>query len=221
MEIQGHAKYLIYPDGRVWSKIGKGKWLKLSDNGNGYLKCALGKKSMNNYIHHLVATHYIPNPQNLPVIDHINRNKKDNRVENLRWVTQKDNCNNSSVRCDNSTGFVNISFHNKYNQYRYVSYICGKKYDRSELRLEFDAIYKLWTLFAKRTLYDYDINGESVHWMPQNVLVECDGEVFVDFIGKYENLENDWKKISNKLKVSDVLPRVPVAPVKKGTALPK
>ena len=87
----------------------------------------------------------------------------------------------------------------------------GKKYDRSELRLEFDAIYKLWTLFAKRTLYDYDINGESVHWMPQNVLVECDGEVFVDFIGKYENLENDWKKISNKLKVSDVLPRVPVA----------
>tara|TARA_R100000908_G_C3725601_1_gene126783 strand:+ start:75 stop:992 length:918 start_codon:yes stop_codon:yes gene_type:complete len=87
----------------------------------------------------------------------------------------------------------------------------GKKYDRNELRLEFDAIYKLWTLFAKRALYDYDINGESVHWMPQNVLVECDGEVFVDFIGKYENLENDWKKISNKLKVSDVLPRVPVA----------
>tara|TARA_R110000796_G_C14268213_1_gene400912 strand:+ start:37 stop:489 length:453 start_codon:yes stop_codon:yes gene_type:complete len=130
MEIQGNNKYLIYPDGRVWSKIGKGKWLKVSNNGNGYLKCALGRNSPNNYIHHLVAKHYIPNPENLPVIDHINRNKKDNRVENLRWVSQKDNCNNSSIRCDNITGFTKISFHTKYNQYRYVKRTGHKSYDR-------------------------------------------------------------------------------------------
>lgn len=46
-------------------------------------------------IHRLVAEAFIPNPNNLPMIDHINRNKSDNRVENLRWcdgLTNRRNC---------------------------------------------------------------------------------------------------------------------------------
>jgi hypothetical protein len=42
-------------------------------------------------VHRLVATYFIPNPDNLPVVDHINENKEDNRVINLRWVTLQDN----------------------------------------------------------------------------------------------------------------------------------
>ena len=45
-------------------------------------------------IHRAVAELYIPNPDNKPFIDHINTNPLDNRAENLRWVTQKENCNN-------------------------------------------------------------------------------------------------------------------------------
>lgn len=45
-------------------------------------------------IHRLVAETYIKNPDNLPVVDHINQNKLDNRVENLRWVTCSDNSQN-------------------------------------------------------------------------------------------------------------------------------
>lgn len=45
-------------------------------------------------VHRLVAECFIPNPENKPEIDHINRNKQDNRVENLRWATRSDNSKN-------------------------------------------------------------------------------------------------------------------------------
>ena len=58
----------------------------------GYLRIALkGKKHL---VHRLVAEAFIPNPENKPYIDHINTDRTDNRVENLRWVTNKENCNN-------------------------------------------------------------------------------------------------------------------------------
>lgn len=44
--------------------------------------------------HRLVAEAFIPNPDNKPFIDHINRDRLDNRVENLRWVTKTENMNN-------------------------------------------------------------------------------------------------------------------------------
>lgn len=45
-------------------------------------------------LHRAVAELFIPNPENKPCIDHINTNRLDNRAENLRWCTHKENCNN-------------------------------------------------------------------------------------------------------------------------------
>ena len=45
-------------------------------------------------IHRAVAELFVPNPENKPFVDHINTDRFDNRAENLRWVTQKENCNN-------------------------------------------------------------------------------------------------------------------------------
>lgn len=45
-------------------------------------------------VHRIIATIFIPNPDNKPCIDHIDGNKQNNRVENLRWTTHKENVNN-------------------------------------------------------------------------------------------------------------------------------
>ena len=70
-----------------------GKILKPQTNTNGYYKVSLyqngNKKQM--LVHRLVALAFIPNPQGLPQIDHINNIKTDNRIENIRWITSSDN----------------------------------------------------------------------------------------------------------------------------------
>ena len=72
----------------------------------------------------------------------------------------------------------------------------------------FDQIYLLFHLFVMSVLPDYDINKKSVHWMPQNLLSHYNKKPIVDFIGKYENLANDWRYVAKKIKVNTTLPFV-------------
>lgn len=66
------------------------------DESKGYNVVCLSKNGNSKVVkvHQLVAKAFIPNPDNKSCIDHINTDRTDNRVENLRWVTQEENRNN-------------------------------------------------------------------------------------------------------------------------------
>jgi hypothetical protein len=90
--------YAITDDGRVWSypKRGgtkNGKWLKFFIDNGGYKNYVFSRKTKrtSHKCHRLIAKAFIPNPNNLPEINHKNCNKLDNRIPNLEWCSKLDN----------------------------------------------------------------------------------------------------------------------------------
>ncbi len=110
MEIEGYHNYLIYEDGKVFSKK-RNKFLKATPNSDGYCMVDLCKdgKRKKSKIHRLIALHYIPNPNNYPCVDHKDRNRQNNSIDNLRWVTNQMNCHNRGVQINNKLRIQNIS----------------------------------------------------------------------------------------------------------------
>lgn len=78
--------------------------MKASPNNNGYRSVVLCKegKTYPKLVHRLVAEAFIPNPENKPVVDHIDTNTLNNNVENLRWATTQENALNELSRKHNS-----------------------------------------------------------------------------------------------------------------------
>lgn len=92
--IKDFHDYQISDNGEVKSlKHGKEMILSSTNDGKGYLMVSLSKDGKNiiKRIHRLVAETFIPNPNNLPVVRHLNDISNDNRLENLAWGTVKDN----------------------------------------------------------------------------------------------------------------------------------
>ena len=81
----GRVRSLDRYDGR--NHFRKGKVLSLVKNTDGYLKVLLkcNTKCKTITVHRLVAQAFIPNPDNLPIINHKDEDKTNNRVENLEW----------------------------------------------------------------------------------------------------------------------------------------
>lgn len=68
----------------------KGKELKPSMNEHGYAMVGLHKNGILKMmtVHRLVAEAFLPNPDNLPEVHHLNHDKKDNRARNMQWVSK-------------------------------------------------------------------------------------------------------------------------------------
>jgi len=100
--IKGYENlYKICSNGDVISyiKYEEGKILK-PGNANGYLQVCIykNKKQKNFLIHRLIAIHFIDNPNNYQCVDHINGNRRDNRIQNLRWINHSGNNRNIKNR---------------------------------------------------------------------------------------------------------------------------
>jgi hypothetical protein len=83
------------------------------------------KKTM--YIHRLIAIHYISNDENKQCVDHIDNNRLNNKLTNLRWCTNQQNDMNRSISKNNTSGSKGVSFHKQTNKWRARIKISGKE----------------------------------------------------------------------------------------------
>lgn len=142
--IKGYeGDYMINKKGLIKSKLRQGGGniiLKQAINKYGYKTIKLRKKNegvKTFCIHRLLGLHFLKNPQNHPVIDHKDRNRLNNDLNNLRWATFQENCINNK-RVENS-GYV--SFTKEYNK-QYKKYYYGYRAHVNKKNKRFKSLVK-------------------------------------------------------------------------------
>ena len=141
--------YYITDDLKIFSVARKGtsgnEIIPQINTLNGYLRVGLSKdnKRKKVMLHRIIAENFIPNPNNYNTIDHINGNKLDNRIENLRWCSQAENTrfDNHKIRSNNTSGFRGISFDKRCSKYQAEISFDGKriyvgKFDTLEMAMQ-------------------------------------------------------------------------------------
>jgi hypothetical protein len=112
VRIHDFPLFQIWPDGRVWST----KWKKFVavSYSHGYAAVSLSRGSRDTYeccptsVHRLLGLYFIPNPDDKPLVDHRDRDKGNNTLTNLRWVTELENSQNKSLLKANKTGTTGV-----------------------------------------------------------------------------------------------------------------
>lgn len=87
-DIPNHPNYRVSPKGVIRSKK-TNRYLKPNNNTSGYPSVTLDGKTVR--VHRVVAEVFIPNPNNLECVNHINGDKEDNHMDNLEWCTRSEN----------------------------------------------------------------------------------------------------------------------------------
>jgi hypothetical protein len=109
--IEGYNNYLVSNFGRVMNS--RGYVFKDNIDSNGYYRVNLVKdgKLKTMRIHRLVAKAYLPSTEpSLNFIDHIDRNRLNNRVENLRWSNNTLNCHNRNNQRNSTSRYNGVSW---------------------------------------------------------------------------------------------------------------
>ena len=117
LPLDNYPNYEVSNYGNVRNKK-TNKILKNFDTGKGYCKVELNGRKL--LIHRLVALVFLPNPENKPCVDHIDNNKKNNELFNLRYATHQENNFNTKLSSNNVCGYKGIQFIKKLKKWRSV-----------------------------------------------------------------------------------------------------
>jgi hypothetical protein len=89
-----YSGYFVNEQGKVFSTL-RGDYHELTpaDNGIGYLRVRVmvNTKKYHRYVHRLIAETYLPNPDNLSEVNHLDGNKSNNSLSNLEWCSRQEN----------------------------------------------------------------------------------------------------------------------------------
>ncbi len=123
--IEGCDNYLVSNFGNVKNSK-TGRVLKSIIQATGYTAVNLNGKTL--LIHRLVCKAFIPNPCNKPNVDHIDNNRTNNNVNNLRYVTQQENTFNATISKTNKSGHKGICWHKETKKWNAIITHNYKKY---------------------------------------------------------------------------------------------
>ena len=171
------------------------KILKQSNN-QGYKQIHLNGKYLR--VHRLVAEAFIPNPENKPCVDHKNNIRDDNRIDNLRWATIKENSQNKSLSSRNTSGYKGVNWNKRSNRWDASIKENGLKVHLGYFRSLDDAV-------KARQKKANEVFGEYVNKCEQqNIIIQVPNnkkikKIEIDFYDDdYKRLERELEEIINK-----------------------
>ena len=151
IELKDYLNYFITESGDVYSdKFDKMRKMKLSVDGRGYLEIQITNKGKRytKFIHKILAETFINNPDDKKCVDHIDRNKLNNNLNNLRWVTISENMRNQTKHKNNKSGIIGVCFDKSRNRWiaqwydnegktNFKSFLCNKYPNAKQLSIEY------------------------------------------------------------------------------------
>ena len=141
--IEEFPDYSVNEEGEVFSHI-YNRILKLAKKKHGYLQVGLFKDGKRKWcrVHQLVAKAFIPNPDNKPTIDHIDRDRTNNHINNLRWANKSEQQLNKGYYHIKQDGLHNITLDKRRGTYEIKITIQYKPHYKSFKTLEEAIIYR-------------------------------------------------------------------------------
>ena len=180
-----------------------GKVLKPGINTNGYYKVSLCSDGniYQKLVHKLIAESFIANPYNKQCVDHINNDRLNNNVNNLRWASYQENSMNSKLNSNNTSKYKGICYSKLFNRWNAYITINGKMknlgyFDKIEdaINARVKKAKEVYGEYINKCEKEINININ----IPDNTKVNLNINIKSQEEQELEDLEREFNDILNK-----------------------